>query len=42
MAGCDVVLLAELVAAVESVEPLDDDDGGGVQLAEDDESESDT
>lgn len=37
----DVVLLAELVAAVESVELLVDDDGG-VQLAEEDESESDT
>lgn len=40
-AGWDVALWAELVAGVESIELLDDG-GGGVQLAEDDESESET
>jgi hypothetical protein len=44
VAGWDVALWAELVAAAagESVELLVDDDDGGVQLAEEDESESET
>lgn len=41
VAGWDVALWAELVAKVDSVELLDDD-GGGVQLAEEDDSESET